>query len=129
MADAASANLEDIRRWTEEAYREAGIEDFDLSYLTEDFIQEGLREARSAEEVLGKARVDPLAEAAGPWGNMLFKVWFQGGPGTRVYGYLTRTQRTCGPGTWYTYLNWRRRQLMWKCSDKNDYIWQISPIS
>jgi hypothetical protein len=115
------ADVEQARVETERAFKEAGIDDADLSYLTQEFVDKGEREARDAEEMAG-AEVE--GEAAPEWGNRLWNVWFTGGPGSSVYGYLLKTDGTCG-GSWYAVYTWNVRQLLGRCPNRASYIWRV----
>jgi hypothetical protein len=114
------ANLEEIRRETERAFAEAGITDADLSYLTEELVQEAERDARAPEDL---DETGPEGEARPEWGNLLWNVWFTGGPGSRVYGYLLQGG-SCG-GSWYVSFTWNSRSLQGRCSNRNSYIWRV----
>jgi hypothetical protein len=117
----AMADLQQVQAEMQRAFEEAGVSDFDLSYLTQELIDEGEREAREPDEAISAAVGE--GEAA-PESNRLWNVWFSGGPGSRVYGYLL-SGGTCA-GSWYVSYIWNQRQLLYKCSNRNSYVWQVS---
>ena len=115
-------DLEQIRLETKRAFDEAGVEDPDLSYLTEELVQEAERDARAVEDLGEKG---PDGEVRPNATNRLWNVWFQGGPGSRVYGYLLRSDGSCG-GSWYVYFTWSARSIDRRCPNRNSYIWRVS---
>jgi|SRR4051794_20066080 hypothetical protein len=117
------ADLQEVHRATAAAYAEAGVEDPDLSYLTQELIDEGEREARALDEVDAEAREASAGPDGAESGNRLWNVWFAGGPGSQAYGYLL-SGGTCS-GSWYTHYMWHTRSLVGKCPNRSSYIWYV----
>jgi hypothetical protein len=113
-------DFEEVRRETERAHEEAEIENPDLSYLTPEGLEEALRDARELSDV------PPEDREGGPEAtNLLWNVWFTGGPGSAVYGYLTSSTRVCGTG-WYIKTTWTSRSVYGQCSNRGSYIWRVA---
>jgi hypothetical protein len=93
-----------------------------ISYLTQELIDEGERDARDPEEIDQGEDVDEETLASA--GNRLWNVWFTGGPGSAVYGYLL-SGGTCS-GSWYVRMTWNERSVVGKCTNRNSYIWYVS---
>jgi hypothetical protein len=117
-------DLDLIRRETESAVAEAGA-DVDLSYLTQEFVEIGLRDARDIADITDAERADLLPESEGRVVyNYLHSCWFQGGPGSRVYGYLASAGGSCNR-SWYTYFTWRTRSVHRRCATGSATIWKV----
>lgn len=116
-------NLEEVLADTRRAYAEAGESDPDLSYITQDYLDDM---QANADEVDGaepapiqsgetEATLQPL------WGNLYYNVTFAG---MRFYGQRGGESYVCG-GNWNQYGGWRQRALVGRCRNSSALIWRI----
>jgi hypothetical protein len=117
-------DLELARRETERAFAEAGVSDYDLSYLTSESIELGLREARDVTELPPEEQGESQDVAAAT--NYLSNVWFTGGPGSLVYGYLTNptNHRLCSKN-YYVRMTYYTRSVWGSCTTGGT-VWKVT---
>lgn len=111
-------DLNEVIADTKRAYAEAGEDDPDLSYITQEYLDH-LEE--NAEEVDAPAPEQDIATFAAT-GNLLFDVTFSG---FRYYGRRGGENYTCG-GNWAISGTWRQRSIFGRCQNQNALIWRVS---
>lgn len=111
-----------IREDTRRAYADADEVDVDLSYLTDEYIDELVENARDPEQLLIQ---DPGlefefgAQATNYLANAYFIGW-------TAYGYVASSAGSCNR-SWQLRINYRQRSIVRKCSTSPYwYIWSVS---
>jgi hypothetical protein len=112
-------DLEQVRDDTRAAYAEAGVDEPDLTYITEAFLTDLAANAESTEDDALPA-ADTGATIA-QWGSLYFDVVFTG---LRFYGTVGGDRYICN-SNWRRYGGWSQRALVGRCSDRNSLIWRI----
>lgn len=117
-------DLEQVLSDTRRAYQEAGIDDPDLSYTTQDYLEE--MEANASEEDPPSAEQseevpDESPEPIATWGSLYYDVTFSG---LRFYGTIGGDRYVCN-GTWRRTSGWSQRAIVGRCSNRNSTIWRI----
>jgi hypothetical protein len=105
---------------TEAAIAEAGLDDFDVSYLTEENFEAAVRHAREVND----DAIAAYGPDATPGCNYLYNVWFTGGPGSKFYGYLGSAGGRCA-SSWHMTGEWQSRSVHRKCASLNAYLWKV----
>lgn len=115
-----------IRIDTKAAFAEAGERDADLSYLTEEYIDDVVGKARSVEELLlldpgleGELDQEEVAAVTNYLGNPVFIGW-------NAYGYIASSNGSCNRN-WQLRTSYRRKSIVRKCSSAPYWwIWKVS---
>ncbi len=108
-------DLQEVLADTREAYSQAGVDDPDLSYITQGYIDDV---ERNATESLPDGYTP---DEANPEANLLWDVTFMG---VKYYGRVL-TNGTC-VGPWSMTGIWRSRSIIRRCPNRNSIIWSIA---
>ena len=116
-------DVEQARSETEEAFREAGVDDADLSYLTDDYINE-VMQSKPIEELDSSQFEEEGVEPEAGY-NYLYNAVFFGGPGSRAYGKIAYSNWSC-ERNWSASYTWRSRQPYGYCvRGGSGFIWKV----
>lgn len=119
-------NLDEVRADTRQAYIEAGIEEPDLEYITQEFLDdlESNPEASEPPNDTGESAGAETSgdEAVASWGSLYYDVVFVG---LAFYGTIGGDRYVCNGNWGVKNRRWSQRVVVGRCNNRNSLIWRI----